>query len=556
MSKFDEQFDFVVVGSGGGSMCAALVMRKAGKSVLIVEKTPLLGGTTARSGGVMWIPNNRFMKRDGVVDSHEQASRYLDAVVGDHNDTPGATRERRETYLKEAPLMVDFLVEQGVRLTRVPYWPDYYDDRPGGSEAGRTVVAELFNVNELGPWKHKLRPNFLTLAATLDEALKLPSIKKSWVSKGVMFKIALRTLGAKLTGKRYVTAGAALQGRMLQAAVKAGAELRTDCPVHALIVENGIAAGIEVRTPDGTKRIGARLGVLVNAGGFAHNQAMRDQYQPGTQARWTNTAEGDTGEMILEMMRHGAAIAQMEEMVGNQMSIPPGVEDAPIKPVVQGMTAAPHAILVDQSGARYMNEGGSYMAYCKGMLERNREVPAVPSWAILDSQFLRQYMLAGTMPGTRKPDRWYEEGFLRKADTIVELADLLNIHPSTLSETVRRFNGFVEQGRDEDFGRGARAYDRWLGDRHHRPNATLGKIEQGPFYAMPVVPGDVGTYGGVVTDSSARVLRENGTPIGGLYATGVSTASVMGRAYPGAGGSVGPSFVWGYVAANDALARS
>jgi 3-oxosteroid 1-dehydrogenase len=221
---------------------------------------------------------------------------------------------------------------------------------------------------------------------------------------------------------------------------------------------------------------------------------------------------------------------------------------------VQGMTAAPHAILVDQSGVRYMNEGGSYMAYCKGMLERNREVPAVPSWAILDSRFMRDYMLAGTMPGSKKPDRWYEEGFLRKADTIEELAAKLDILPTTLRATVDRFNGFAARGVDEDFGRGKRAYDRWLGDPY-APNATLGAIKEGPFYTVPVVPGDVGTYGGVVTDVAARVLREDGRPVEHLYATGVSTASVMGRAYPGAGASVGPSFVWGYVAAKNALGQ-
>jgi 3-oxosteroid 1-dehydrogenase len=292
--------------------------------------------------------------------------------------------------------------------------------------------------------------------------------------------------------------------------------------------------------------------VLVNAGGFSHNQEMRDQYQPGTSAKWTMTAEGDTGEMIREMMRLGAAIAQMEEMVGNQMSISPGTENDPIKPVVQGMTAAPHAILVDQTGVRYMNEAGSYMAYCKGMLERHKAAPAVPSWAILDTQHLRKYMLLGTMPGTKKPERWFKEAFLHKADTIEELAKLINVEPAMLRATVDRFNGFVEKNHDDDFQRGDRAYDRWLGDAYHAANPSLGAISEAPFYALPVVPGDVGTYGGVITDPHARVLREDGSVIQGLYATGISTASVMGRAYPGAGASVGPSFVWGYVAAKHA----
>lgn len=555
MTDFDEDFDFIVVGSGGGSMAAALVMREAGKSVLIVEKTPLVGGTTARSGGVMWIPNNPFMKRDGVEDSLEQATTYLDAVVGDHNDTPGATRERRNTYLVEGPRMVEFLLSQGVKLNRVPYWPDYYDERPGGSEQGRTVVAELFDINELGDKKALLRPNFLNLPATLDEAMQLPGFKSSWKVRFLMVKIGLRSVWTRLAGKRLVTAGAALQGRMFQAALKASVEFRVNTPVRELIENDGAVVGVVVDEGGRNHRIRSRLGVLVNAGGFAHNQAMRNQYQPGTSAQWTNTAEGDTGEMILEMEHHGAALAQMEEMVGNQMAIPPGMENEAIKPVVQGTTASPHCILVDQTGVRYMNEGGSYMAYCKGMLERNKIAPAVPSWAIFDSQFIRKYMLAGSMPGEKKPKEWFDTGFMKKADTVADLAAQIGVPPEALCETVERFNGFVAQNRDDDFQRGARAYDRWLGDPYHGPNESLGSIDTGPFYAIPVVPGDVGTYGGVVTDSSARVLRGDGSPIAGLYATGVSTASVMGRSYPGAGASVGPSFVWGYVAARDALAR-
>ena len=557
MSNFDETFDFVVVGSGGGSMCCALALRAAGKSVLILEKTALIGGTTARSGGVMWIPDNRFMKRDGIPDSPDQARAYLDAVVGDHNDTPGATRERRETYIAEAPKMVEFLVDQGIKLNRVSYWPDYNDEKPGGSEKGRTVVAELFNVNELGDMKAKLRPNFIPMMSTLDEMLKLRFLMKSWEAKRIAVRFGLRTIFAKLTGKNYVTAGAALQGRMFQAALKAGVEFRTEAAVKELITENGAVTGVVAMLDGQPRRFGTRLGVLVNAGGFAHNQAMRDQYQPGTSAKWTNTAEGDTGEMILEMKRQGAAIAQMEEMVGNQMSIPPGMENEAVKPVVQGMTASPHAILVDQSGVRYMNESGSYMTYCQGMLARHKIVPAVPSWAILDSQYMKQYgLVTSPFPSAKKPQEWYDKGYLKKADTLEELAALLNMEPETLRATVDRFNGFVAKNHDDDFNRGDRAYDRWLGDIYHPKNASLGSISQGPYYAVQVVPGDVGTYGGVVTDVNARVLREDGTVITGLYATGVSTASVMGRAYAGAGASVGPSFVWGYVTAKHVLASA
>jgi 3-oxosteroid 1-dehydrogenase len=573
MSTFDEVFDFVVVGSGGGSMCAALLMRSVGKSVLILEKTDLVGGSTARSGGVMWIPNNPFMKRDGIEDSFERAQSYLDSVVGDAADTPGATRVRRHRYLSEAPQMVEFLMSQGIRLRRPKEWPDYYDERPGGSVPGRTVIAELFDANELGPWRPKLRPSFIVapvslmprplgkmmaslginlLPATLEEMMDLAAVTQSWGLKLLGAKVTLRGLLAKLTGKQFVAGGAALQGRMLQAALRTGVDVRTESPVRELIVENGAVAGVVTVKEGRSWRVGTRLGVLVNAGGFARNQRMRDRYVPGTSVKWSMAAPGDTGEMIEEMMRHGAAIAQMEERVGNQQTLPPGAEDGEAKPTAQALTASPHAILVDQSGVRYLNEGGSYMAYCKEMLERDKQVPAVPSWAVFDSQFIRKYMLAGTMPGSEKPQAWYDSGYLKRAATIEELARTLKIEPATLKNTVDRFNGFVAKNRDDDFQRGARAYDRWLGDPFHKPNQTLGAIAEGPFYAVPVYPGDVGTYGGVVTDEQARVLREDGSVIGGLYATGVSTASVMGRAYPGAGASIGPSFVWGYVAAKHA----
>jgi 3-oxosteroid 1-dehydrogenase len=553
MTGFDEMFDFVVVGSGGGSMCAALVTRAAGKSAVVLEKTALIGGTTARSGGVMWIPGNPFMAKVGVTDSLEAATAYLEAVVGDHNDTPGASKARRKAFLEEGPRMLDFLIGKGLKFSRISNWPDYYDEAPGSSVPGRTVVADLFNANELGEAKKLLRPNFLTLPVSLEDALQLPHVKKSWPAKKALMRMGLRILGSKLTGKNYVTAGAALQGRMMQAALKSGAELRVNSAVKELIVEGGKVIGVVTERDGKVHRVGARLGVLVNAGGFALNQSMRDTYMPGSLIGHTSVAEGDTGEMIQEMMRHGAAIAQMDSFIGSPISLPPGSEAAPIKPGAQGVTTAPHAILVDQSGVRYLNEGGSYTEYCQRMIERNKQTPAIPSYAVFDSRVMKNVMIAGTMPGSKKPDEWTEKGYLHTADTIEGLATSLKIDPATLRSTVERFNAFVAVNDDKDFHRGAREYDRWLGDPFHTPNATLGDVSEGPFYAIPVIPGDVGTLGGVVTDDKARVLREDGTPIMGLYATGVSAASVMGRTSPGSGVNIGPSFVWGYVAAKDAV---
>ncbi len=281
-------------------MCAALVMRTAGKNALVLEKTEFLGGTTARSGGVMWIPNNRFMKRAGVQDSTEQAAMYLDGLAALAPDAPGNTPERRAAYIREAPRMLDFLVGQGIRLRRVAEYPDYYDDRPGGSAPGRAVVTELFDVNELGKWKEKLRPSFIVapaslmprllqkpmqragmpyLAAALDEMMDLTAISQSWRLKLLGARVVLRTVAARLRGQQLVAGGASLQGRMLQAAVRASVELRTQSAVSELIVQEGIVRGV-VTTRDGRPwRVGARLGVLINAGGFARNQEMRDRYQ-------------------------------------------------------------------------------------------------------------------------------------------------------------------------------------------------------------------------------------------------------------------------------------
>ncbi len=553
MPAMDETYDFVVVGSGGGSMCAGLVMRDAGKSVLIVEKTEYIGGSTAKAGGVMWIPNNRFMAAAGIEDSFDKAASYLDAVVGDHAEDAGATRERRLAYLRAAPQMIDFLVNQGIRLQRVKYYPDYYDEKAGSSVPGRTVVAELFDVNQLGEWSKKLRPSKFPFSGPLDDLMQLPLYKVSWRSKYLMLKTALRGAIAKIAGQDLATAGRALQGRMLQAALRAGIELRTGAAVKELILQDDRIAGV-VTTQGGREwRIGARIGVLLNAGGFAHNQAMRDRYIPKTQTTWTHAAPGDTGDMHRELMRIGAAMAQMGEMVGNQMTIPPHIEEPS---GVQMQLAKPHAFLVDQSGVRYMNEGGSYMEFCRLMLEREKVVQAIPSWMIVDSQYLRKYMLANTMPGTTKPQDWFDQSYLRQGDTIEALARACGIDPVKLKATTERFNTFARKGKDPDFQRGEREYDRFLGDHTHSPSAALGPVDEAPYYAVPIVPGDVGTFGGVVTDVHARVRREDGSVMDGLYATGTTTAAVMGRTYPGAGCSIGPSFTWGYVAARHAVNRA
>ena len=542
---FDETFDWVVVGSGAGSMASALVMRAAGKSVLILEKTPFVGGTTAKSGGVIWVPNNRFIRADEPDESAAKAVQYLEAVC---ENLPGSTAEKRAAYVSEAPRMIDFLIAQGIAFERgSSFWPDYYDDAPGGCSTSRTVVAKPFDKKQLGPWEAKLRQGFLPMKVKLDDGMKFAYVGKSWAITWSFLKTGVGMAIGKLLGQHWVAAGAALQGRMLQASLKAGVEVRTDTPVADLIVEAGKVTG--VATPQG--RIGARLGVLVNAGGFAQNQAMRDEYMPGTRSEWSNTPEGDTGDLHAAMARVGAVLGQMDQMVGYQTSRMPGYDQAFVKPPIQGTTGKPGAILVDQSGVRYMNEGGSYELYCQTMLERNKTIPAVPSWAVFDAAFAGKYPIGGVKL-KKVHQLWKDTGYLKQADTVEGLAAQIGCDPATLTATIARWNGFVDHGVDEDFGRGARAYDQWLGDPFHQPNRALGRIDTAPFYAVDVVPGDVSTYGGAVTDSAGRVQRDDGSVIAGLYACGVSTASVMGGVYVGAGASIGPSMTFGYVAAKHA----
>jgi 3-oxosteroid 1-dehydrogenase len=307
--------------------------------------------------------------------------------------------------------------------------------------------------------------------------------------------------------------------------------------------------------PGGTRElcINARLGVLLNAGGFARHQRMLDQHIPGTKAEWSSVIAADTGEMIEEGARVGGALAQMSERIGMQISLPPGSAALAVKPGMQNDMSKPHAIAVDQTGVRYASEASFHGEFSERMLERNRFVPAVPSWMVFDSQYMAKYMLAGTMPGRKKPQAWFDKEFLRTGATLEELALACAMHPVSLRATVERFNGFVRDGRDKDFFRGESPYEQWVGDPLHAPSKTLGTIEQGPFFAVQVYPGDVSTYGGLVTDSSARVLRDDGSAIPGLYATGTSTASVMGAVEPGPGGSIGPALTWGFVAANHAL---
>jgi 3-oxosteroid 1-dehydrogenase len=546
MNDWDESADFVIVGSGGGSMVAALAVADAGKKPLILEKTDKIGGSTAMSGGVFWIPNHPLQARDGIVDSDELSRTYLDAAVGDLG--PATSRSRKDMFLSQGPKLVHYLESKGMPFVRCDGWSDYHDDLPGGLAESRSLAVEPFNVRELPvEWAAKLRRGLSGLPVRGTEGRRLMLIKRTLDGKLAALALGMRIIKGKLLGREYVGAGTAIQGRMLQMAVRQDIDIRINSGVTELVEENGRVTGVVTQKDGKPWRIQAHDGVLINAGGFSHNEAMRRQYgpQPSSTA-WTNANPGDTGEMIEIAKSHGAALEFMDGAVWILTSTPPSgqrfmhVLDLP----------KPHCILVDQQGKRYTNEAQSYMANGQA-LYANGDVPV---WAIIESRHRDRY--PWSFEAGASPQEWFDTGYMKKADTIEDLAAQINVPADNLAATIKRFNGFARAGKDEDFGRGSKAYDLIFADPTHGPNPGLGAIERPPYYAVAIYPGDVGTFGGILTDEFARVVKDDGTVLQGLYATGNSTASVMGKTYPGAGASISPAFIFGWVAARHAIGQA
>jgi 3-oxosteroid 1-dehydrogenase len=546
-SQWDVVTDCVMVGSGGGSMCAALAVHAAGQQALILEKADVIGGSTAMSGGILWLPDNPVSRRAGVDDSRADAVRYFASVVG--HDNPSTSTTRVTAFLDAVDPMVDLLEAQGIPFRHCEGYSDYYDDRPGGKVRGRSIETELFDVTQLGPWRSRLRVSETLPAIPMYTSEVAPAVLagRTLRSMVTMAKVGGRMAAASLRRQSVYGSGVALQGWMLLAALKADIPIWTSTPVTELVRDqDGRVLGVTATRHGKPVRIRATRGVLINSGGYSHNEAMRSKYgrQPSS-TKWTSANPGDTGEVIEEAIRRGAATDLMDEAWWIPSSVLP--DDSPLYVVYE--RSKPHAIMVDSAGQRYVNEAASYMEVGQAMYERNATVPAVPSWWVTDSRNRRRYMW-GLVPGGVTPRKWLSSGYMRKADSLDELAAQCGIDPKGLAQTVQRFNTAAAHGVDPDFHKGERAYDRYYGDPRVKPNPCVAPVDKPPFYAVALYPGDVGTCGGLLTDENARVLDNGDRAIAGLYATGNCTASVMGRAYPGAGASIGASFAFGWIAAN------
>lgn len=537
------EYDIVIVGSGIGGLTATIAAKLAGLRPLLLEKEPLIGGSSALSGGVLWLPDNPLMRREGVADSREAALTYLANFVGE--DDPGSTPARREAFVDAVAPLVAMLEAQGLPFLRCEGYADYYDTLPGGNARGRALEVDVYDANRLGEWKARFRPQNFPVPARASEPAKLMLMGVSWAGKMKALEVGLRAVKGKLLGRALYSAGAALQGRLLEVALRLGCDIRVDAPLIDLEMEGGKVIGATARIDGEAQSIRARRGVLIAAGGFARNAAMRDQYQrqPITD-HWTYSNPGETGEAIQAMAKAGAALGWMDEAWWTLSFLNDGPGGAnQIIPELH----KPHVILVDETGQRFVNEAQSYMEIGRACYERNKAAKAIPAWAVLDARHRKRYIFGYAMPG-KLPEAWIEKGFARRSDSIAGLAAQCGIDPAGLEATVKTWNAMCAEGTDSEFRKGASAYNRYYGDPTNKPNPCMGPIDKGPFWAVPLVPGDVGTCGGAVTDEHARVKRPDGSVIEGLYAAGNCTSPLAGPYYIGAGLSIGASAVFGKLA--------
>jgi 3-oxosteroid 1-dehydrogenase len=539
-TNWDETFDVVIVGSGAAGLLSSVVAIEAGLKPLVIEKSEFWGGTSGISGGGLWIPVNPVMLAAGEKDSAEEALRYMDDIIKDVG--PASSRERRVAYVTNGPKMVQFLKDKGFNWGRSKTYPDYYPNRPGG-RGGRMVEGNTFDGKQLGDWLKTLRSrkNVPPIAFKTDDAPMLPLITRTFAGFARGAKIMINTMFWNITGRTPLASGQSLVGQLMAIALKKGVPVRLNTGLTDLVFENGRVTGVVVNEGGKTRRIAATRAVMLTAGGFSRNAAYRKQFQE-VGDEYTGAIESDTGDAIQLAVKAGAATALMDEAWWCPVSITP---DGIRMPIVWERQL-PHGIMVDSSGQRYMNEAQPYVDAGRDQLERHKIVPAIPTWLILDARHRSRYVF-GPALGGKTPQAWIDAGFFVKADTLDELAAKIKIDAAGLKRTVERFNGFADTGVDLDFGRGGNAYDNFYSDPRTKPNPNLGRIEKAPFWATPVVPGDLGTKGGLLTDENARVLREDGGVIQGLYAAGNTTASVMGRTYAGPGATLGPATTFAFI---------
>ena len=561
----DSEFDVIVAGSGAGGMTAALCCAHLGLSTLLIEKADVYGGTSAVSGGGIWIPCNDQMGKAGFGDSDAEALTYLKHLIG--NDVPQA---KLETYVRKAREMVQVLNRDlGVKFDVVPKYPDYYPDKPGGKEGARSMQPRSIDARELGDEFDRQREPFKgtlvlgRVAMDQIEAHTLFGRAPGWI--WLMLKLMWNywtdfSWRRKTWRDRRLTLGQALVASLRLALLRKNVPIMLGTKLESLITEQGRVVGVVATQDRGhgplpqTIKLGARKGVVLATGGFESSQALREQYLPApTQAQWTAAPHGNEGEGLKAGLAVGAATGFMSLTWGAPTIPVPGATSATAVFVERSL---PGCVVVNGKGRRFGNEAAPYTEFVHAVqADHAKTGAAVPCWMVFDSRFRKNYpcgplMPSAFVPESRLPADWLNSVYW-KADTLAALAAQIGVDAQGLAQTVEKMNEYASTGVDVEFGKGNNAFDRYYADPKIKPNPCLAPITEAPFYAVRLYPGEIGTKGGLLTDEVARVLRADGSVISGLYAVGNCSAAVMGRTYAGAGATLGPAMTFGYLAALD-----
>jgi 3-oxosteroid 1-dehydrogenase len=555
--------DWLVAGAGAAGMTSAVVAHQLGGSVLVVEKESVYGGTTAKSGGVAWIPGNHRQPEAGVTDSIEEGYAYLSALIG---ETVSPARLR--AYADQAPRMLQFMMQHShVHYSALPSYMDYYENLPGYKPGGRSMDNAPFNLRRLGAEAQHIRLGhyddlMLPFNVTINEgrALQEMDARAFWTG----FKLLARYLldiPARLRKQRdnRVTLGPALVARLRRSLMDRAVPVWLNAPLTELLVKNGQVCGAIVEHEGVQKRVTARQGVLIATGGFSHNSAMRKRYQQEPiSSDWTAAAPGATGDGIVIGEKVGADLGFM----GSAWWSPTyKIPDGRVLALIAGKSN-PGSIMVNKLGARFANEAQPYEDLIKAQYASNsRGEQSIPCYLLFDANYRSKYAVGHIKPGkveadARLPEENFSSGLLTRADSLEALAKKLGMEPTTLVNTITRFNQYAIRGEDPDFGRGESEHDRYYADPRVSPNPSLGPLDKAPFYALRCEPGDLDTKGGLLCDEFARVLDKQGQVIPGLYASGNASAAVMGDTYPGAGATIGSAMTFGYIAARHAIEDS
>lgn len=558
---WDHTVDVLVVGSGVGGMVAALQAHERGGRVLVIEKSATYGGSSARSGGGLWIPNNHLMPAAGVADSAVDALAYLRATTRNV-----VAPDRLRALVDGGPEMLRFLWDRTcARFDVLEEYPDYYPDVAGWRPGGRSLEPRSFDARLLGAEFLKMRPPATQvliqgrIMMTVKQARQLLCRGPGWGRLlAEMFARYWSDLPWRLRSSRdrNLTMGNALVGMLRRSLMDRGIPLWLNAPARELIVASGRIAGALAACEGRRVRIRAAKGVILASGGFESSQSLRERYLPNpTRAEWTCGSPDNTGDAIGLGCSVGAALDLMDYACWGPTTVVPGEDRARVLVIEKSL---PGSILVNRLGERFVNEASPYVDVVNAMYRTQRSgAPCVPAYLVFDAEFRKRYPCGPLLPGSQQPDwsapRQWMRTYLRKADCLEDLAARLGVDREGLCNTVAAFNRAAREGRDPDFHRGESVFDRYYGDAKVQPNPCLAPLLKPPFYGIEVYAGDFGTMGGLRADAHARVISEGGEVIPGLYAVGNCAASPVGRTYPGAGSTLGPAATFGYLAAKHAM---